>query len=203
MLEKNFDSGKYWELRYKYNWDSGDGSYGESSEIKSKIFNDLLKDYGVENVIEFGCGDGNQLLKYNIKHYLGLDVSRVTIKNIIKKFESDKSKSFMWYDPQCFQVSSHFFKSEASISVDVIFHLVEDSVFVKYMNDLFDSSNNYVFIYATNFDDAEKPVAHLRNRKFTDWVEKNRTDWNLEEVRDSKADSGKRYLSWYIYKKKS
>ena len=200
-LNRSFSSKKYWDLRYKYNWNSGQGSYGESSKAKSKVFNQLLKDYSIESVIEFGCGDGHQLALYQIKNYLGLDVSKVTIDNIINLYQNDASKSFMWYDPESFKVSSHFINAQAAISVDVIFHLVEDPIFEKYMHDLFASANKNVFIYATNFFDEKMAVAHLRNRKFTDWVSQNIEGWALSEERETLSESGEKFLNWYVYSK--
>ena len=52
----------YWEQRYSSGSNSGDGSRGKLAEFKAEIINSLVKDKKIESVIEFGCGDGNQLL---------------------------------------------------------------------------------------------------------------------------------------------
>ncbi len=201
LLEPRFESKKYWELRYKNDWNSGDGSYGESSLAKAKVFNQILLDYQIDSVIEFGCGDGHQLSLYKIKNYLGLDVSETVIRQILKKYSNDPSKYFMHYNPELFRLDSHFLKADAVISVDVIFHLVEDEVFTRYMKQLFNTSNKYVIIYATDFEEGAKTVAHVKNRKFTSWVSDNIKGWKALERRTALSPSGEKFLDWVIYKK--
>ena len=76
----NFDSKEYWENRYKYQGNSGAGSYGKLAEFKAEVINEFINENNINNVIEFGCGDGNQLNLFNIKNYLGFDVSDTIIK---------------------------------------------------------------------------------------------------------------------------
>lgn len=201
LLERNFSSKAYWDLRYQLNWNSGQGSYGDSALSKAKVFNNIMKDFEIQSVIELGCGDGHQLQYYQIPQYLGLDVSRTTIKRIMELYEEDPTKSFMWYDPDVFQVKSQFIKADLAISVDVIFHLIEDAIFEKYLTDLFNSSEKFVAIYATNFNDEDQQVAHLKNRNFTDWIESNIKDWTLAETRPTRSETGEEFLDWFIYKK--
>ena len=54
-------STKYWQERYATGGDSGVGSYEKFAEFKAEIVNAFVSTYGVTSVIEFGCGDGNQL----------------------------------------------------------------------------------------------------------------------------------------------
>ncbi len=200
-LESSFESQKYWELRYKNQWNSGYGSYGESSLVKAKIFNQILVDYNIRSVVEFGCGDGHQLSLYNIESYLGLDISETVIEQITKKYSEDSTKFFVKYDPKLFHINSKFIKTDACISVDVIFHLVEDEVFVRYMNHLFDLSSGFVIISATDFDDDQKHVAHVKNRKFTQWVKENKPQWKMIETRQAPQTSEQKFLDWVIYQK--
>ena len=201
LLKYKFDSRKYWDLRYEHNWNSGTGSYGESCESKARDFNIFMQKYNINSVIEFGCGDGNQLTYYNIPEYLGLDVSPTAIKNCSNKFQDDQTKSFMWYDPFAFNNKGNIFKADATISIEVIFHLVEDEIFEKYMQDLFSCSREYVIIFSTNFDHEEKPVDHLVCRKFTDYVDQHFSPWNLLEEFDCIGESGEVYCRWFVYKK--
>lgn len=39
------------------------------------------------------------------------------------------------------------------MSLDVIYHLIEDEIYNKYMNNLFMAAEKYVFIYSSNFTD--------------------------------------------------
>ena len=55
---------------------------------------------------------------------------------------------------------------DLSISLDPIYHLLEDNAFNLYMQHLFNSSKKYVIIYFSNND--KKWEKHVRHRKFTD-----------------------------------
>ncbi len=57
-----------------------------------------------------------------------------------------------------------------TLSLDVIFHLIEDDVFHEYMRRLFLSAERYVIVYSSNHE-GEQPAAHVKHRRFTDWVE--------------------------------
>ena len=64
---------------------------------------------------------------------------------------------------------------DLSVSLDVIFHLVEDDVYHTYMNNLFGSARKYVCIYAGNQEG--ETILHCRTRRFTDYIESNFSDW--------------------------
>ena len=69
------------------------------------------------------------------------------------------------------------FSADLTLSIDVIFHLVEDKIYSKYMSDLFLASNKYVIIYSSDFEGEQ--IRHMRQRKFTKWVEANVSDFKL------------------------
>ena len=194
-------SKKYWENRYKRGGNSGAGSYGKLAEFKAEVINDFIKEKGISTAIEFGCGDGYQLSLFKIPRYIGLDVSRTAIKLCIERFKEDKSKSFFLYDPECFLDNLHVFKTELALSLDVIFHLVEDHIFEAYMNHLFSAAEKYVIIYSSNTD--ENPwyaPPHCRHRKFTDWVEKNKPEWRLIKVIKNRYPN-ESLSDFYIYER--
>jgi len=56
-----FQSGSYWEDRYATGDDSGLGSYDELARYKAQIINEFVREKQVDSVVDFGCGDGNQL----------------------------------------------------------------------------------------------------------------------------------------------
>jgi hypothetical protein len=98
-------------------------------------------------------------------------------------------------------------KADLVLSLDVIFHLIEDSVFEGYMKKLFDASSKYIIIYSSN--KTKKTVAsHVRHRKFTPWVEQNRPKWKLLKFIPNRYlyagnnDAGS-FSDFYIYKKGS
>lgn len=69
-------SARYWELNYARGGTSGPGSYYASAEAKATFLNEFVRARDVRSVIEFGCGDGNQLSLADYPSYIGLDVSR-------------------------------------------------------------------------------------------------------------------------------
>lgn len=159
-----FNSSEYWERRYNSGDNSGQGSYGEKAEYKAKILNEIVDEYHLDILIEFGCGDGNNLGLYNISKYIGLDVSKKAIEICIDKYKDDSSKTFLYYKPSLFKASKAF-TADLTISFEVLFHLVEEDVYKKYMNDLFISSNKYVLIFSTNFI-KESEASHMKYRDF-------------------------------------
>jgi hypothetical protein len=173
-------SGNYWEKRYKEGGGSGSGSYNRLAYFKAEVLNDFVVRNNINTIIEFGCGDGNQLKLATYPNYIGLDVSGKAIELCRESFESDRSKSFFLYEPSCFIDNYGVFKMDAALSLDVIYHLVEDAVFETYMKHLFQSAIKFVIVYSSNFDDVQR--FHERDRKFTAWVEKNINGWQLKEI---------------------
>jgi glycosyltransferase involved in cell wall biosynthesis len=177
-INKIFNSSKYWENRYIKGGNSGAGSYNHLAEFKAEVLNNFIKTNNIKNLLEFGCGDGNNLALYSIENYAGVDVSSKAIEICKSKFENDVSKQFFVLDE--FMLNKKSLKtSELVLSLDVIYHLIEDDVFDEYMNNLFNHSSKYIIIYASNFD--EVLCSHVKHRKFTNWIEKNKPNWILKE----------------------
>ena len=171
----NFNnSPEYWEKRYASNGNSGAGSYGRLAEFKASILNKFVYENDVKSVIEWGCGDGNQLTLADYPNYLGLDISSTAITLCEGKFANDPSKSFKVL------ADAEDVKAELSISLDVIYHLVEENIYDEYMQRLFTSSKRFVCIYSTNYeDDFADGARHVRHRKFTNWVQEHAPNWEL------------------------
>ena len=165
MSKNVIDSAQYWENRYKSGNNSGKGSYGELAEFKAEVLNAFVAENGIRSVIEFGCGDGNQLGLAAYPEYFGYDVSVTAIDMCRKSFAHDSTKSFALVEEYRGQ------QADLAISLDVLFHLVEDDVFEAYMQRLFAASTRFVIIYCSNDDrPIEKRSPHVRHRRFSDWV---------------------------------
>ena len=174
---QSFNSRDYWEKRYNSNNNSGAGSYGPLADFKAIVLNEFVKTYNIQSIIEYGCGDGNQLSLANYPIYIGLDVSKTAISLCQQKFKEDVSKKFYLTD----EFKKENIKTELVLSLDVLFHLIEDEVFENYMNDIFNSATKYVIIYASNYDDHFAP--HVKCRKFTNWIEKNVSNtWKIKKI---------------------
>ena len=194
------NSNDYWIKRYETGGNSGPGSYNNLAEFKAEIINDFLLKHQVNSVIEFGSGDGNQLQYLNLPQYIGLDVSSKAIKICQDLYKDDTTKQFMLV-----QDGSNL-KADLTMSLDVLFHLVEDETFNTYMTNLFQAANIYVIVYSCNFDDEAYPWKHVKPRKFTNWVTKNRADFELIEYIPNKypfeeGNNNTSFADFYIYKK--
>jgi SAM-dependent methyltransferase len=186
--QRPFSSSEYWEIRYKKGGNSGAGSYNELAEFKAEILNSAIVEYGINQVVEFGCGDGNLLSLLRLPAYIGFDVSATVLKHCINKFNSDKTKSFFIYNAESFTDNQNIFKSDAAFSIDVIFHLVEITIYEKYLADLFSSAIKLVIIYGADLDYSPK-TKHELYRKFTGYIEKKFPEWKLEKIIKNKYPS--------------
>lgn len=198
-------SKNYWEKRYTKKGTSGAGSYNRLATFKADVLNAFVKENNIRSVVEFGCGDGNQLSLAKYPDYTGIDVSTTAVKLCKNLFKDDATKRFFEYGSDAYKDEN--IDADLSLSLDVIYHLIEDTVFEGHMTDLFSSATKYVVIYSSNYD--KKQAFHERDRMFTDWVAKHYPVWNLQEViknpypfdptdpdNTSKAD-------FYVYKKEA
>ncbi len=187
----------FWERRYASGDSSGTGSYGERACGKADFLNAFVGRHAIASVIEFGCGDGNQLSLANYPEYVGLDVSKTAIQLCIRRFIDDQTKSFFLYSESCFADNASLLSADLALSLDVVYHLTEDVVFDKHMKHLFGSARHYVIIYATNKplrDDAP----HVRHRNFSSWIDINKPEWRLTSVSKG-SDSRPETPDFFVY----
>jgi SAM-dependent methyltransferase len=199
--KSNFYSPDYWEKRYASGGNSGDGSYGRLSTFKAVVINDFLKAENITSAVELGCGDGHQLSIINYPKYTGLDISPSIIEACKKKFQEDKSKSFIVYKPGL-STSAGFEKSELALSLDVLYHVVEKEVYINYLKDLFSLATKYVIFYSTNYNEVD--TMHIVHRKFTDDVATLFPDWKLDkEIKNKYPGTGEQesLADFFIFKK--
>jgi SAM-dependent methyltransferase len=204
IAERSFsDSASYWQGRYQRGGNSGDGSYGALASFKADVLNELIAEYAIDTVIEFGCGDGNQLMLARYPQYFGLDISVEAIAICKEKFHGDSAKTFCLMQDYGGEIA------DAAMSLDVLFHLVEDDVFERYMHTLFAAGRKLVIIYSSNTNVQETPQPpHVRHREFSTWVKQNAKDWSLTQVVDNlipyDAESGiGSPANFYVYLKKT
>jgi SAM-dependent methyltransferase len=165
LLARLKDSKSYWESRYRLGLTSGSGSTGALAEFKARVLNDLVREQHVGSVIEFGCGDGTQLALAAYPRYLGLDVSPAAVELCRKRFAGDATKAFHLLDDPTAAPP----EADLALSLDVIYHLLEDAVYYRHLDDVFTASRRWVVIYSSNADD-QAPARHVRHRRFTDDV---------------------------------
>lgn len=176
------DSKSYWNNRYVARGTSGVGSYALQARYKADYVNRFVQENEIGSVIEFGCGDGNQLGLASYPRYIGIDVAGPAIKRCIESFGHDPTKSFMAYDASAFADRARFLHADLALSLDVVFHLVEDDVYEAYMQALFNAADRFVVIYSRDRDESPALKRHVRWREFTPWIEKNVADWRLVHI---------------------
>lgn len=188
LLQLRFQgSAEYWERRYGIGGTSGPGSYGDFADFKAQFLNDFVARRSIADVIEFGCGDGHQLSLASYPRYIGLDVAQTAIELCSQRFATDDSKSFFLYSPRHFVDPVGVFTAELGLSLDVIFHLVEDDVCDHYLRHLFGAASRFVVIYST--DNTRRDLAkHVRHRHFTDRVTTVVPHWELVDNQRNKVD---------------
>ena len=192
-------SASFWEKKYQRGDTSGPGSYGSLGTGKAQFLNAFIREKGVRSVIEFGCGDGHQLSLADYPRYIGLDVSRTAIGLCKTRFSSDPVKSFFLYDGECFLDRARIFSADLAISLDVIYHLVEDPAFEAYMAHLFEAGDRHVVVYSTNSEVADG-AAHVRHRCFTSWVDRNCPQWRLAEMVQG-PNTGPGRADFFVYER--
>lgn len=168
-------STSFWESVYREGGTSGPGSYGRLAEFKAEILNEFVRTRNIRTVIEFGCGDGAQLQRAVYPEYIGVDVASGSIARCSALFAHDASKRFYLADA----LPKDLGRFDLALSLDVIYHLIENNVFDLYMRRLFGAAQRHVIIYSSNYAAlAEGP--HVRHRKFTAWIAENARGWQQE-----------------------
>lgn len=156
----------YWERRYAGGGDSGAGSSGRLADWKAEVVNRFVQTHNIQSVVEFGCGDGQQLLLAEYPAYLGLDVSKTAVGRCRALFAADPSKIFELYDP--FQFHPPGACADMALSLEVIFHLTEDDVYLLYLRHLFAAASRWVVIFSSDETDNTGGIfPHFRPRRFT------------------------------------
>jgi hypothetical protein len=194
-----FKSKEYWENRYKIGQTSGNGSYGFLAEYKSGFINNYISENNITSLLEYGCGDGNQLSYINCQKIIGVDVSQTAI---------DKCKSLIT-DGEFICLSNSEFpnnKTDLLLSLDVIYHLIEDDVYEEYINNIINHGSEHVIIYSVNFDGGEEFAKHVKPRKFTEHPMLTKkyelTDMIKNKYPSMNHNKGS-FSDWFIFRKKN
>lgn len=153
-----FNAREYWNTRYRSGGNSGAGSYGDHSKIKSDYVNGVIKDYNIETVDDIGVGDGNQLSMLNVLNYIGYDISDVILDKVKSIYKNDPTKTFRHVDLY------HDRSVDLMLSMEVIFHLIDDTMYLDYMDKLFNSNSKYILIFTMSGNDGDVIAPHVKIR---------------------------------------
>ena len=170
-------SARYWESRYREGGSSGVGSYDRFAEYKAEFLNALVARESIGSAIELGCGDGNQLALLEVARYTGVDVSETVLAACRARFADDPTRRFLHADALAGPDRP---RAELALSLDVIYHLVEDAVFERHLEDLFACATRFAVVYSSDDPDVEtKSGPHVRHRRFTDRIASAHPGWTL------------------------
>lgn len=183
----------YWEERYKLNGNSGLGSYGKIADHKAQIINDYIIKNNIKTISDFGCGDGNQIsLLKTYELYHGFDVSPYIVDSCINKFKGIGNMFF-------YKNINDLPTSELCLSLDVLYHIIDFNEFEKYLRLLFEKSSKHVIIFSSNHSRNDSSAPHIIHRKFTEWINKNISNYALIEEGDKFENTSAKF---YTYLKK-
>lgn len=162
----------YWEARYRAGGNSGHGSYGRLGAYKAKLINGIVERRGIRRVIEFGCGDGEQVSLGAYPEYVGIDTAPTAIALCKARFADDPTKSFYLRKGVTVEVGAF----DLALSLDVVYHLLADAEYEAHMADLFMAAP-LVLIYAPNREGEVDMKHEMRFRRFTDWTDDHFPTW--------------------------
>jgi len=174
IIVTSFSSSQYWRHRYAKGRNSGAGSHGSLGRYKTSFLNQFYYTHQHERVIDFGSGDGTLAEQFVFASYRGIDPSETVIERCSVQFAHRKGWSFHKLEDK----NEYEGKYDLVLSLDVIFHLVEDDVFEAYMTSLFDHASKHVVIYSSDWDET-LDAPHVRHRWFSAWIARNRPEWRL------------------------
>ena len=167
-----YGSQEYWNERYnnfqekEFKHASGNGKLPFRRNFKAKELNTLIQKYNIKSVMDFGCGDGEILSKLEVTAYYGIEINENLVETLRMRFPQKEKYYFSTNHANDWPTSI-----DAAVSVDVIFHLLEDNLFEKYMEDLFKPAPKYVIIKSSNRDElGVGRNAHIKHRKFVAYI---------------------------------
>lgn len=152
-----FDVARYWEARYADGGTSGAGSRGDEAAWKAELVSSVATAHEVTAVLDLGCGDGYVAALMHLPcPYLGYDPAPAAVSRCLLR-KNGTGHRFVNRLP-----SGTF---DLVLSLDVIFHLVDDEAYREHLGMLFGRAGRYVLAYGTDREALGAP--HWRGRHWT------------------------------------
>lgn len=136
----------YWEHRYRWGRDSGEGSGGIHREWKwSKIISII---HDVDDVIDIGCGDLRFWEGRSCRSYIGLDLSPTILKrNIVAR----PGWAFVLGNA----AKRYWFRGNVVLCMDMLFHIMDDDDFDSILSNLMSYTEQWLVIYTWDVNPLE------------------------------------------------
>ena len=165
---------EYWDNRYRSGGDSGAGSKGRLADFKVETLNNIIRRESINSLLDFGSGDGQIARRLDVEKPWLTDSSRVSRKELRR---------------QAFGRVVHpriapLLSVEMGISLDVTYHITDESLFTNYMTSLLKVSKRFVVIYSRIDELGPKIPRHIKSNDFVRFIEE-RSDWELTEKIDN------------------
>lgn len=166
----------FWEQRYRAGGDSGAGSRGDAAKVKAACINQVIGRRDVASVVDWGCGDGQQMALYDLAGvaYVGVEVSPTALTRCLAR---RPEQAYVLWRPGC-GISLH---ADLAMSIDLLHHFPDDDDYSEHLEQLFASANRYVLIHSTDRDELPSAV-HVRHRPVGVDVAARFADWTLTDV---------------------
>jgi len=177
-VDPTFNYKKYWEERYSRGRDSGSGSYGKNAAFKAEIVNRVIEDYHCKNMVEFGCGDANQMTLFTRIPYVGYDISSTIIERDKKKYADLPQSEFLIMD----MGADYSNIKDLSICVDVLFHLTIEEDWLKLIDHVCKAGKKMIVITTNTEEIREEYFPHVNFKRKILPVLDCREDVVIEEV---------------------
>jgi SAM-dependent methyltransferase len=179
----------YWERRYLHGGFSGAGSRGESLSQKigfaHTVYGDVQKEGGC-GVLDLGCGDGRfaaGFVKFGLEEqvnftaYRAVDISPKALE-IAEEFcrhnvppeEVNRHMSFELFRPDRPEQPITPGVFGLGLSLEVIFHILEDDIYDLYMRTLFDRCRTVFIQTAADPEPVRTAGDHIVWRDTQEWV---------------------------------
>jgi predicted TPR repeat methyltransferase len=192
-----WDSTKFWDDRYRAGRSSGAGSEGQAAIDKAGYVNRVIERENIVSIIDWGVGDGVVLSHINSAvAYTGVDISTTILTRLRRRL------GYRGHFTHAEVAAAEGLHADMAISLDVMYHLVDDEDYERYLARLFGSAERFVLIYSTNFDDEGRSIApHIRHRNWVTDVRIRFPQWALDEV--GPWSGGPKDRAFYLYEKQS
>ena len=193
-----FNTVEYWNMRYKNGKGSGKGSRGELLEYKANTINNIINEFDIQDIIDFGCGDGELSNLIDVEYYVGIDSSFEAVAICRSKKLYDRCRDVFGARIFINDINlSWTAQADMTMSIDVIFHLVNEREYLQHLLSLFQHSTKYVLIYSS---DKEEDVdrGHVKHRKCTRTINELFPDWKLLRKIDNKYPD-QSFSDFYLY----
>jgi SAM-dependent methyltransferase len=173
----------YWARRYATGGTSGAGSRGAEAEEKVRLVQRVIDERGVRSVLDLGCGDGYVASRLRVAEYVGYDPAPSALALCRAAMPG---RTFVGELP-----AGPF---DLVLSLDVMFHLVDDADYREHLAALFGAPEpwrRYSMVHGTNHE--ERGAAHVRHRR---WLDDLPPEWSVVAWWGSTHDSRKR--AWLL-----